>query len=309
MKHQFLVLTFAFAIAGVAAMAQQPAKQVFTPGSTAGEFLFDTGTMQGVMRAGGASIGLVPAEYGPNHLALAKPAPLPGLLNYYRVFSTNHRHGDSMRVIPSTAEVTAPDTLKVRWEPGDDRPFALTATYRWSAPDTLDVETVVEAKSALPDFEIFLSSYLTERFASTQVYAKQPDGKKAFMAADPAEGTWQMFPRNADAVRLIKDGRWGYPPSPVDWAIRPEFAAPLLYRRDAETKLVQVMMSRPKDCFAVSTPCSNEAHYSLYCSLFGKSFAAGDTARAYTRMIVAPLDDTQIVGRYEEFLRAFPEDR
>ncbi len=309
MRNRILILSLAFIAAGVAAMAQQAPKPVFTPGAAAGEFKFDTGVMQGVIRGEGKSIGLVPAEFGPKHLALAKTPGLPGLLNYYRVFSTNHRHGTDMRSVPSVAEITAPDTLKVRWAPGEDRPFALTATYRWSAPDTLDVETFVEAQGALPDFEIFLSSYLTERFTAAQVYAKEPGGKKTFMAADPEQGTWQMFPRDADAVRLIKDGRWTYPPSPVDWAIRPEFAAPLLYRRDAKTKIAQVMMSRPQDCFAVSTPCSNEAHYSLYFSLFGKSLAAGDTVRAHTRMIVGPLDDAQMVARYEEFLRAFPEGR
>lgn len=305
MRHQFLVLSLVFMMAGVAALAQQAPKPVFSPGATAGEFKVDTGILRGVMREGGTSLGLVPFEYVSGNLALAKT---PGLLNYYRVFSTNHRHGDSMRGVPSVAEITAPDTLKVRWEPGTERPFALTATYRWSVPDTLDVETVVEAQSALPDFEVFLSSYLTDHFPITQVYAKQADGKKAFLAADPGQGTWQMFPRNADAVRLIKDGRWTHPPNPVDWAIRPEFAAPLLYRRDAETKIAHVVMSRPKDCFAVSTPCSNEAHYSMYFSLFGESLVPGQAVRAHTRMIVAPLDEAEIVARYEAFLRAFPEE-
>ncbi|HPO13286.1 MAG TPA: hypothetical protein PLI09_07560 [Candidatus Hydrogenedentes bacterium] len=308
MKRLFLMFLMVFMIYGFAAMPESP-KPIFTPGANAGEFNFDTGVMKGVMRAGGASIGLVPAEYTPNNLALAKTPGLPGLLNYYRVFTTNHRHGDSMRTVPSVAEVTAPDTLKVTWAPAEDRPFVLTATYHWSAPDVLDLETVVEAKAALPEFEMFLSSYLTDRFPITQVYAKQPDGTKAFMSPEPAQGTWQMFPRDADAVKLIKDGRWTYPPSPVDWAIRPEFAAPLLYRRDAETKLAQIVMTRPKDCFAVSTPCSNEGHYSMYLSLFGKTLAVGDVVRARTRMIVAPLDDTQIVAKYDEFMRAFPEDR
>ncbi len=307
-KHRLTCLLVVFGSISIAAMAESP-KPVFTPAATAGEFNFDTGVLKGVMRGGGTSIGLVPAEFTPNHLALAKTPGLPGLLNYYRVFTTNHRHGDSMRTVPSVAEVTAPDTLKVTWAPAEDRPFVLTATYRWSAPDTLDLETMIEAKSALPDFEMFLSSYLTEKFPITQVYAKQPDGEKAFMSPEPDQGTWQMFPRNADAVKLIKDGRWTYPPSPVDWAIRPEYAAPLLYRRDAETKLAQVVMTRPKDCFAVSTPCSNEGHYSMYFSLFGKTLVAGDIVRAHTRMIVAPLDDTQIVIKYDEFMRAFPEDR
>lgn len=294
------VLSGKFATAG-----QRPAL-LFAPGAAAGEFRFDTGVLQGIFREGGTSVGLNPIAYTAGDFALAK---WPGLLNYYRVFTTNHRHGDTMRDVVSEAEVIAPDTLRVRWAPGEDRPFALTATYHWSAPDTIDVETVVEARAALPDFEVFLSSYMVDRFPAAAVYAKLEDGKAGFMAADPQFGQWQMFPRDAAAVQLIQDGRWAIPPNPVDWAIRPEFAAPLSYRRDPVSKLTIIIMTRPEDCFALSTPQSNDPHYSLYQSLFGSTFAAGDTVRACTRMIVAPLEDEAIIARYEEFRKAFSDNR
>jgi len=280
-------------------VAQGPAPG-FAPGAMAGELRFDTGVLRGILREGGTSEGLNPIEYATGSLSLAK---WPGLLNYYRVFTTNRRYGHNMRDVPSEAEVIAPDTLRVRWAPCEERPFALAATYRWTAPDTLDVETVVEAKNVLPDFEVFLSSYMVDRFPAASIYVKQADGKAAFVSAAPEFGQWQMFPRDAAAVKLIQDGRWTIPPNPVDWAIRPEFAAPLSYRRDPASKLAIIIMTRPEDCFALSTPQSNDPHYSLYQSLFGRTLEAGDTARACTRMIVAPLDEAAIIARYEEFLR------
>jgi len=300
-----IVISFSI-FAGPAIAAEQTPALLFAPGAMAGELRFDTGVLRGVLREGGASVGLNPIEHTAGSVALAK---WPGLLNYYRVFTTKHRHGDTMRDVRSEAEVIAPDTLRVRWAPCEERPFALTATYRWSAPDTLDVETVVEAKTALPDFEVFLSSYAVDRFPAAAVYVKLEDGKSGFVAADPRFGQWQMFPRDAAAVKLIQDGRWAIPPNPVDWVIRPEFAAPLSYRRDPASKLAIIIMTRPQDCFALSAPQSNDPHYSLYQSLFGRTLAAGDTARACTRMIVAPLEEAAIVTRYEEFRKAFVENR
>ncbi len=282
---------------------QATAAPVFTPGAVDGEFRFDTGALGGVIREGGASIGLCLSKPKLNNGPIARN---PGLMNYYRIFSTNHRHGESMRGVPSTAEITAPDTLRVRWEPGEDRPFALTATYRWSAPDTLDVETVVEAGAALPDFEVFLSSYCAGDFPGTRAYAKA-EGGAAFIDADPDAGMWQMFPRDAAAVKLIKDGRWTIEPSPVDWAVRPEFAAPILCRKDEKSGMVMVMMTRPGDCFALSTPQSGEGHYSMYQSLFGRTLAAGDTVRAQSRLVAARLSDAEIVERYGKFMAEFPE--
>lgn len=275
---------------------------VFTCGDAPGAFRFDTGALRGVFRENGASFGLHPSHDVKSGAGLSQS---PGLMNHYRVFTAAHRHGESMRGIPSTVEVTAPETLTVRWPSGEGRPFTLSAVYRWSAPDTLDVETIVEAGETLPDFEVFLSSYFSPLFPETRVWAKASEGPPQFIAAGVGEGTWQMFPRNPAAVALIQDGRWKIEPSPVDWAIRPEFAAPLLYRRDEATGLAAVAMAHPDDCFAVSTPCAGETHFSMYFSLFGRTLEKGETARAHARLVIAPLNEEEIVARYREFEATF----
>lgn len=294
----------AVALACLSGMAEAEKAPVFRPGDVPGAYRFDTGVVRGVLRDGNISLGLYPIE----HVATGRPlAGMMGLLNYYRIFTPGHRYGESMRAVPAETEQIAPDTVRVHWTADAERPFTLTALYRWSAPDTLDVVTEVEARTDLPDFEVFLASYASAHFPVSSVYVRQDDGRKAFMTAEPEGGVWQMFPRDDAAVRMIQDGRWTIEPSPVDWAIRPRFAAPLLYRRDLESKLALILMTRPEDCFAVSTPDRGEGHYSMYLSLFGQTLASGESARAYSRLIFADLDEPDIVARYETFVQTFPK--
>ncbi len=295
MKMLVMLLCCCMVMSGVGAAPVE----AFTPGEAPGSFQVDTGLVAGVLRPEGLSFGFTPFTHVPTETNLVT---MMGLLNYYRMFTTNHRYGESMRAIPSEGTLEGPDTLRVHWPAEEDRPFALTGIYRWVAPDTVDLETIVEATDTLPDFDVFLASYLSERFPASAVYAKDADGEAAFITAEPEDGVWQVFPRDADGLALVKDGRWDIPPSPVDWAVRPDLAAPLIYRRADDSDLVVAMMARPEDCFAVFTPFRSEHHYSMYFSLFGDTLEAGDVVRARIRMVIAELDDEALLARYQEFL-------
>ncbi|MCC6142923.1 MAG: hypothetical protein IT368_03845 [Candidatus Hydrogenedentes bacterium] len=270
----------------------------FVAGAVPGEYRFDTGVLRGVIREGGISIGLVPAIHTPTGTELAKT---PGLLNFYRVFTTNKRFGDSMRVVESETTLTGSNTLCVRWPSAPERPFALTATYHWCAPDSLDLVTEITAAEALPDLEVFLSSYFTEAFPLPLVYARDEAGRAAFAPAPESAGIWHMFPRDDVSVTMIQDGRWAIPPNPVAWVIRPRLAAPVCLRRST-SGLTCAIFARPEDCFAIATPHAGEGHYSLYQCLFGRTLQAGEKAEARVRLVVGPLSDEAVLRRYEEFL-------
>ena len=281
------------------AVAETIPIEAFAPGTVPGEFQVTTSDVSGTLRLGGISFGFSPFEHVPTETNLVSAM---GLLNYYRIFTTNHRYGESMRAIPSEASLEGPDTVRVHWPAEEDRPFALTGIYHWITPDTVDLETIVEATDTLPAFDVFLASYLSEHFPASAVYVKAGENEKEFITAEPEDGVWQVFPRDDDARALVKDGRWDIPPSPVDWAVRPELAAPLVYRRAADSDLVVAMMARPEDCFAVFTPFRGEHHYSMYFSLFGDTLEAGNTVRARIRMVIAEMDDDALLARYQEFL-------
>jgi len=185
----------------------------------------------------------------------------------------------------SEAKLLPDGRVQVRWQADADHPFDLTAVYGWSGADTLDVVTTVTPQRDLPGFEQYLASY-HQGFATSFVYARE-GAEAALVEARQSDGEWQIFPRDDQAVQLIRDGRWQRQPHPVEWTVRAPLAAPLGVRRDPATGLAVLVMAPPEDCFAVSTPYGEEGHRSIYLSLFGRDLAAGQAATVRSRLVVA----------------------
>jgi hypothetical protein len=271
----------------------------FSPFGT-NEFAFDTGVLKGKLRAGGKSRGLSSLVHLPTGATLDSSM---GLFGHYRVFSANKRYGTAAWDWPSDASLRPDGSVEVRWPSAEDRPFELRAVYRWAAPNILDLETSVLAKTNLAKFESFLASYFAEGFTNSCVYV-QSTGQQWLKAADRSAGIWQAFPRDDEAASIIQDGRWKFLPSPVDWAIGPSLAKPLGLRRCPANDLRALLMSPPQDCFAVLTPFESEPHRSMYLSLFGKDLKAGETARARARLVIGTdLAGEAIDQLYQDYMR------
>ncbi len=284
--HVLTILVIALEVCGVSLARAQvrlraSTKPVFVASGT-NEFTFDTGVLKGKLRAWGKSTGLSSVVHLPTGLALDSSM---GLFGHYRVFSANKRYGTAAWDWPSQATLRPDGSVEVRWPPAEDRPFELRAVYHWAAPDTLDLETSVQARTNLAKFESFLASYFAEGFTNAWVYARS-NSHAALVAADKNDGVWQAFPRDNEAVSLIQDGRWKFQPNPVDWVIRPHLAEPLGVRRCPANELAALLMASRRDCFAVLTPFETEPHRSMYLSLFGKDLRAGEIARARARLII-----------------------
>src|ERR1035437_7133610 len=186
-------------------------------------FTFDTGVLKGKLRAGGKSTGLSSVVYVPTGLRLDSSM---GLFGHYRQFSANKRYSDAASYWPSDASLRQDGSVEARWPSAEDRPFELSAVYRWAAPNILDVETIVQANTNLAKFESFLGSYFSDGFTNACVCVRT-NSQQRLEPADKSYGIWQAFPRDDQAAAIIQDGRWTYPPSPVDWVIRPYLAKPL----------------------------------------------------------------------------------
>jgi len=281
-------------------------RKTFRPAFTAtseGEYQFDSGVLRGNLRAEGKSFGLSSLVHVASGVTLSRGY---GIFSHYRVFVTNARFGTAAWDWPSTARLLDDGAVEVRWPAEEGRPFEMTATYRWREPSSLDLETVVKAQKDLPNFEAFLASYFDPAFTNSLVFVREnPEagGKPGFLSAKKTFGDWQMFPRDAEAASLIKDGRWKIEPHPVDWVIMPEFGKPLAMRRDPKSGIAAALMSPPEDCFAISTPYETEGHYSVYLSLFGRTIRAGEMARARTRFWIAQNpSDEQVLNKYQAYL-------
>ena len=272
----------------------------FEPAGTNG-FTFDTGVLRGKLRADGKSKGLSAVVHIPTGVVLDSSL---GLFSHYRVFSANHRYGTAAWDWPSEARLAPDGSVEVRWPATIERPFELSAVYRWAAPDTLDLETRVQAKTNLVNFESFLASYFSEGFTNAAVWVRPKGVRRGrFMAPDRSCGYWLAFPCDEAAVSIIRDGRWKYAPSPVDWVIQPPLAQPFGLRRCPANGLRALLMSPPQDCFAVLTPFETEPHRSMYLSLFGRDLKAGDTARARARLVIGTMSDERPIRLLEDYLQ------
>ena len=298
-------LLVAAASAGVSSAqepASTPAQPVlrFQPAGTNG-FAFDTGVLRGKLRADGKSKGLSAVIHVPSGMVLDSSQ---GLFSHYRVFTTNHRYGTAAWDWPSEAALAADGSVEVRWPAAADRPFELSAVYRWAAPNALNLETRVQAQTNLAKFESFLASYFAEGFTNAAVWVR-PDGQGTgrFMRAEQSCGHWLAFPRDEAAAWIIQDGRWKYAPSPVDWVIMSPLAQPLGGRRCPANGLQALLMSPPQDCFAVLTPFETEPHRSMYLSLFGRDVKAGETARARARLVIGMMSEETTTRLLDNYLQ------
>lgn len=272
---------------------------------------FDTGVLRGVMRLDGKMQGISSLVHLGSGVELAG---VHGLLSYYRVFSAGKRYGDAARAWPMSFEILGDGALRVVFPPGEEHPLELTGTFRWTAADTLDLETTVTPQVDMPKFEMFLSSYLAKGFQG-YVYLKpnrfDRKGVPSFLRADWTEmidGNYLIFPRQPGDLLMIYDGRWEIPPSPVTWAFSRYLEAPVGLRRDAASGLTAAFMARPEDCFAIAMPYNKEppdnvaGHDSLYLSLFGVDIAAGQTATARVRLIIGKdLSGEAVIERYRAY--------
>jgi hypothetical protein len=261
------------------------------------EFRFDTGEFRGVLRGGGRPAGLtelVDCTTGTNL------AGRNGILGFYRLLDADARYPDGWSWKGGAARVMSDGAVEATWPADAAHPFDLRAVYRWRTPSALDLETTLTARKTLRRMEVFVASYFNG-FDESRVFARAANGP-ALVAADEASGVWQVFPRDEAAVEVVRDGRWTRPPHPVDWAVRPPFAAPMGMRRDGPSRRTVLLMARPEDCFAVLTPHGAEAHRSLYLSLFGRDLAPGEAASAVVRLVVGrDMTDAAAVSAWEEF--------
>lgn len=275
------------------------AKLAFAASGT-NEFAFDTGVLRGKLRAGGKSGGLSSVVHLPTGVTLDSSM---GLFGHYRVFSANQRYGTGAWDWPSEARLRLDGSVEVYWPSAADRPFELRAVYRWAAPDILDLETRVQARTNLAMFESFLASYFAQGFTNACVLTRS-NGREDLATADQNSGVWQAFPRDDKAVSIIQDGRWKFPPSPVDWVIRPRLAKPIGMRRCPANDLQAIIMAPAQDCFAVLTPFEVEPHRSMYLSLFGKDLKAGQVAQARARLVIGTNLSGEAIDRlYQDYLR------
>ncbi len=265
-----------------------------------GNLVFNTGVVRGTLKKDGLSSTLKSLTFLDGNTAIDTHH---GLLVPYRFLTPQKRYGFGSWEWPRTGRLQEDGSAVLRWEKADERPFAFSVAYAWKAADTLDMTVVFTPSTALQKFELFFGSYFPSA-GKVAAYVKDTgDGKRGFRAASPDKGTMQLFPRDDQALELVRDGRWTFPPGPNNWVIHPGLAAPLGIRADPQSGVTVVFMAPPEDCFAVSAMVPPNGGGAFYLSLFGKDLQKGQSLTGRARLVFGKnLTDAQVVQAYEKYV-------
>ena len=240
-----------------------------------------------------------------------------GLLNLYRVYSSTESFG-SLR--DDQAELKKlEDGAQLFWPASEDRPVAITGTWRITGPAQIDLWVEARPTVAIENFEILPAVYLPVHMTKA-VYLEGDQGA-IISEIRPSESfggahNYPFFPFGEQARaaqessgRIHSDWKWK---SVVPQSLA---ALPILF---AEDDAVQVVLMADPD--AISAVCATplpfegkpeewnsvEQHSALYFSMFGEDVEPGKTYNVHMRLLVIDRPEDSF-ERHTHLFEAFNE--
>ncbi|MCY4437366.1 MAG: hypothetical protein OXE05_08560 [Chloroflexi bacterium] len=290
-------------------------------------YAFETAEIQGTLRPGNEF-----PHHGLTHLVHKSTGiefvhPLYAILNLYRFM-----HRDPSAATGMDSDLGNPrqgerhieadeSSVTLRWALQDPTHPEMAIRYEIAEPATIDMTVTVTPNAAANDFEALLACYFDpvhvphvylarDRFELEDEPGRFGDEPElASVVVNPIfRGGVLVYPRDEDAVGISVDGRWRDIArfSPVR-----RYKLPVCFQADREQQVAAVLMSRPEDCFAVSSGYDSpdardrfHKHNPLYLSLFGGTLEPGVARTARARLVVTELDAdlSQPLAHYTAFL-------
>jgi hypothetical protein len=277
------------------------------PVGTDHSFDFETEQMQGTIRLDGAYHGVT--RLVDKRTGLQVIDPRYSALNLFRLMSVNRLMGVPRHMERTIA--TDPDSVQVTWPATETHAGEISARYEVVAQNAIDVTVTVKSQGTYAGYEVFVSSYF-EKGLRPHVHLQALRGETRSLVVptlnDVFRGTLLVFPRDAHAARRGLDGRWD--PHTIQLCPVRHYLHCIAYLADPDNRLAVVLMSRPRDCYAISTRYYAEddadrlTDYSAFdLSLFGSDLLPGDEQTATVRLVLTAPGDDQ--SRPLELYRAF----
>jgi hypothetical protein len=235
-----------------------------------------------------------------------------GMLNFFRVLI----EGGYLTELRIENPILEPDEngITMTWLPSIRRQAKVKVKFEFKEPNIIDMDMWVETLTNYPGFEILLSAYLSPGFEPGAYVAK-----KEFGAIEPEQitlidqpmihGLYPFFPRNEAGANLLSDGRHQKGRWYWRMAIGRRYGLPLgFFSQDG---VDAILMSRPDDVYAVGVTYKGDevndgvaGHRSIYLSLFGEDFKAGEGRRTQMRMVIGEYgrDPEKHKELYQSFL-------
>ncbi len=283
------------------------------PNSTKDSFDFETKQMSGTIRLDGAYHGvskLTDKRTGKQVIDARYSA-----LNFYKIMSVNQVM-DEPRKMERTITFGA-QWAQVKWAATDSHQGELTARYEIVKPNAVDLTLTIRSKGTYSAYEVFMPNYFDKSF-QPHIYlwtrGRRAEELVLPRVNDVFRETVLVFPRDAHVARHCIDGRWDrseWNRSTVQMCPVRHYSRCLAFMADKEKQLGVVLMSRPQDCYAISTRYHAEkdsdrlTSYSAFdLSLFGDSLIPGDERTVKVRLALTELDDkmSQPLKLYKAYL-------
>lgn len=290
-------------------------------------YAFETAEIQGTLRPGNEF-----PHHGLTHLVHKATGvefvhPLYAILNLYRFMHHDPAGAtgmDSDLGNPRQGErhIEADDnSVTLRWARQDPAHPEMSIRYEIREPATIDMTVTAAPHAEAHDFEALLACYFDpihvphvylarDRFELEDEPGRFGDEPElAPVNVNPVfRGGVLAYPRDEDSVGISVDGRWRDIArfSPVR-----RYKVPVCFQADRQQRVAAVLMSRPADCFAVSSGYDSpdardrfHKHNPLYLSLFGGALEPGGVRTARARLVVTGLDEdlSQPLAHYAAFL-------
>ena len=234
-----------------------------------------------------------------------------GMLNFYRVLIKGG-YLTEMRVEEALVEPNQ-DGVTLIFMPTIRRQAKVKVKFTFKEPNIIDMDLWVETLSNYPGFEIMCSAYMSEGFDSGVYVAKEEFGpvepEQIRIIDQPMiHGIWPFFPRNEKGANLLTDGRHQKGRWYWRMGIGRRYGVPLVFV--SKDNVDVLLMGRPEDVYAVGATYKGDSendnvagHHSLYLSLFGEDFKAGEGRHTQMRMIIDSFGSDP--EKHMELYRAF----
>ena len=272
---------------------------------------FHTGAMRGVLNADGAYHGVTDLC----DLSTGREVihPKYSALNLFRLFAVHQGLGQP-RFDPREVELHD-DGLSIHWPETQDHLGELTARYTVSSETSIDLAVTARTTGTYAGYELFLSNYFIPelvphvyleptRYGSAERVAGEADVVVP-LVNDVFRGTVIVFPRDTHAARRCVDGRWsrserGAPTVQMCPVRRHAFPVAVVATPDGQRGLV--LMSRPADCYAISTRyhADDEADRMTPYSAFDFSLFGHDTQPGWECTVQMRLALTSLAGELQQ---------
>lgn len=264
-----------------------------------GVFEFDTGQIQGTIRLDEAYHGVT--RLVDKHTGAQVIDSRYSALNLFKLMSVNQIMGQP-RTMERTTKVSS-DWVEAKWAATDGHKGEITARYEVAEVNAIDVTVTVRSQGAYRGYELFMSNYFDKVFVPhvyLQSRGKKPPQLVVPMVNDVFRDTVLVFPRDPHSARLCLDGRWErneWSTPVVQMCPVRRYAHCFAFLADPEEKIGVVLMSHPRDCYAISTRYHAEDEidrlttYSAFdFSLFGDDLLPGVERTVRVRLALIPLD-------------------